>query len=56
MTKLLDLYKVWKKLQKNANKIKDVFNEREMDFQNELDIIFDIAHTDAMKKIENRGG
>lgn len=50
--KLMDLYHVWRDLQKNAKKIRHVFKQREYDFKNTLDNLFDIAHAEALKKIK----
>lgn len=52
--KLLNLYQVWKQLQKNANKKGKIFKEREEEFKQKLENLFDIAHADAFKimKIE----
>lgn len=50
--KLMDLYKVWRELQKNKNKTQDSHRRREENFQLELDNLFDIAHADALQKIK----
>lgn len=50
----MDLYEVWRQLQKNCKKTQDIYKRREEDFQNDLDNLFDIAHANAleMMKIE----
>lgn len=50
--KLMNLYNVWRDLQKNSKKNKDVFKQRENQFKNNLDNIFDIAHADALQIIK----
>lgn len=50
--KLVDLYKVWKNLQKNANKTQEVFELRRQEFVKNLNNLFDIAHADAMQLIK----
>lgn len=51
--KLTDLYKKWRKLQKNAGKF---FNkEKEEAFSRGLDNLFDIAHGDVMNMVDEKG-
>lgn len=50
--KLVDLYQVWRELQKNCKKIQDVHRRREENFRLELDNLFDIAHADALERIK----
>lgn len=50
--KLVTLYQVWRDLQKNANKTKDVFEQRRQEFVTNLDNLFDIAHADALQLIK----
>ncbi|CAH0560540.1 unnamed protein product [Brassicogethes aeneus] len=50
--KLVFLYQVWRDLQKNCKKPQEVYIKREQDFQNELDNLFDVAHAEALNKIE----
>lgn len=50
--KLVDLYQVWRELQKNCKKPQDVYKRREEDFQMNLDNLFDIAHADALERIK----
>lgn len=50
--KLVDLYQVWRELQKNCKKTQDVYKRREENFQIDLDNLFDIAHADALTRIK----
>lgn len=50
--KLVNLYQVWRDLQKNAQKTQDVFKQRRQEFVNDLDNLFDIAHVDALQLIK----
>ena len=50
--KLVNLYQVWRNLQKNAQKTEDVFNQRRQEFVNNLYNLFDIAHVDVVKLIK----
>ncbi|GBO02496.1 hypothetical protein AVEN_201930-1 [Araneus ventricosus] len=54
MRKLVNVYQVWRDLQKNARKLQDVFKRRQQEFVSNLDNFFDIAHADALQlmKIE----
>lgn len=47
--KLVNLYQVWRELQKNAQKTQNVFEQRRQEFVNNLDNLFDIAHADALQ-------
>jgi hypothetical protein len=47
--KLVNMYQVWRDLQKNAKKLQDVFKRRREEFVSNLDNLFDIAHADALK-------
>lgn len=49
--KLVALYKVWRNLQKDANKTQDVFEQRRQEFIN-INNLFDIAHADALQLIK----
>lgn len=53
--KLVDLYQVWRGLQKNANKTQNVFKQRQQAFTDNLDNLFDIAHADALQLIKIEG-
>lgn len=50
--KLVNLYQVWRDLQKNAKKSQEVFEQRRREFLSELNNLFDIAHADALKLIK----
>ena len=50
--KLVDLYQVWRELQKNCKKTQDVYKRREEAFQNNLDNLFDVAHADAFERMK----
>lgn len=50
--KLVDLYHVWRELQKNCKKTQDVYKHREEKFQKDLDNLFDIAHAEALQRIK----
>lgn len=50
--KLLNLYQIWRDLQKNAKKTQDVFKQRRQEFVTNLDNLFDIAHADALNLIK----
>lgn len=50
--KLIDLYHVWRDLQKNCKKTQDTFKNRENNFKIELDNLFDIAHADAFERMK----
>ncbi|KAL1498419.1 hypothetical protein ABEB36_009225 [Hypothenemus hampei] len=54
VNKLVELYRFWRTLQKNANKTEDTFKLREENFKNNLDNLFDIAHADALKKMRKQ--
>lgn len=49
--KLVDLYLIWRELQKNCKKAKETYKSREKCFENALDNLFDIAHADALGKM-----
>ncbi|GBM39811.1 hypothetical protein AVEN_45775-1 [Araneus ventricosus] len=51
---LVNVYHVWRDLQKISKKLQDVFNRRQQESVNNLDNLFDIAHADALQlmKIE----
>ncbi|GBN72951.1 hypothetical protein AVEN_210862-1 [Araneus ventricosus] len=51
MRKLVNVYQVWRDLQKNAKKLQDVFKRRQQEFVSNL---FDVVHADALQlmKIE----
>ena len=50
--KLVDLYHVWRDLQKNCKKTQDFHRRREEEFQQDLDNLFDVAHANAPEKIK----
>lgn len=50
--KLVDLYHVWRELQKNCKKTQVTFKNRENIFVKELDNLFDIAHADAFDRMK----
>lgn len=50
--KLNDLYIEWRALQKNSQKSNDIFKRRELEFKNNLDNLFDIAHANALETIK----
>lgn len=50
--KLVDLYHVWRELQKNCKKTQDTFKNRENCFKINLDNLFDIAHADAFERMK----
>ncbi|GBM75769.1 hypothetical protein AVEN_7009-1 [Araneus ventricosus] len=56
MRKLVNVYQVWRDLQKNAKKLQDVFKRRQQEFVSNSDNLFGIAHADALQlmKIEDR--
>lgn len=47
--KLVTLYQIWRDLHKNANSHKGVFAQHRQEFVTQLDILFDIAHADALQ-------
>lgn len=49
--KLIKLYNEWRDLQKNRTRIKELFRQREKDFEDELENLFDIAHQNAFELI-----
>lgn len=49
---LVDLYQVWRDLQKNSLKSNEIHKRREQNFQSDLDNLFDIAHADALQIIK----
>ncbi|GBN22038.1 hypothetical protein AVEN_186075-1 [Araneus ventricosus] len=55
--KLVNVYQIWRDLQKNAKKLQDVFKRRQQEFVSNLDNLLHIAHTDALQlmKIEEDG-
>ncbi|GBP50098.1 Uridine phosphorylase 2 [Eumeta japonica] len=50
--KLVDLYHVWRELQKNCKKTQVTFKNRENNFVKDLDNLFDIAHADAFDRMK----
>lgn len=50
--KLVDLYHVWRELQKNCKKTQLTFKNRENNFVEDLDNLFDIAHADAFDRMK----
>lgn len=50
--KLVNLYQVWRDLQKNAKKTQEVFEQRRREFLADLNNLFDIAHADALQLIK----
>lgn len=50
--KLVNLYQVWRELQKNAKKTQEVFEQRRQEFVSNLNNLFDIAHADALQLIK----
>lgn len=50
--KLVDLYHVWRDLQKNSTKTQDVYKDRENAFEKDLENLFDIAHANALEKMK----
>ena len=50
--KLIDLYHVWRELQKNCKKTQITFKSRENNFIINLDNLFDIAHADAFERMK----
>lgn len=56
MKKLVDLYHVWRELQKNCKKIQVTFKNRENNFVKDLDNLFDIAHADAFDRMKIEEG
>lgn len=50
--KLVDLYHVWRELQKNCKKTQITFKSRENNFKINLDNLFDIAHADAFERMK----
>ena len=52
MKKLVDLYHVWRELQKNSKKTQETFKNRENNFVKDLDSLFVIAHADAFDKMK----
>lgn len=50
--KLLDMYEVWRNLQKSSKKVGEVFRQKEAEFIANFDNLFDIAHSDALKIIK----
>jgi len=50
--KLVDLYDVWRELQKNCKKTQVTFRNREKNFEIDLDNLFDIAHADALERMK----
>ncbi|GBP74674.1 hypothetical protein EVAR_58940_1 [Eumeta japonica] len=52
VTKLFDLYHVWRELQKNCKKTQVTFKNRENNFVKDLDNLFVIAHVDAFDRMK----
>lgn len=50
--KLVALFQDWRKLQKDANKTQDVFEQRRQEFVTNIKKLFDIAHADALQLIK----
>ena len=50
--KLIKLYNEWRSLQKNSTKVGESYRLKEYDFKNKLNLLFDIAHSDALKLIK----
>jgi len=50
--KLIKLYNEWRSLQKNSTKVDESYRLKENDFKNKLNLLFDIAHSDALKLIK----
>lgn len=50
--KLVELYHVWRDLQKNCKKTPIIYRTREKDFEGQLDNLFDIAHANALENIK----
>lgn len=50
--KLVDLYHIWRELQKNCKKTQVTFRSRENNFKIDLDNLFDIAHADALERMK----
>ncbi|GBP41266.1 hypothetical protein EVAR_32992_1 [Eumeta japonica] len=50
--KLVELYHVWRELQKNCKKTQVTFKNRENNFVKDLDNLFDIAHADAFDRMK----
>lgn len=50
--KLVDLYHIWRKLQKNSTKSQEIHKRRAEKFQMDLDNLFDIAHVDALERMK----
>jgi adenylate/nucleoside-diphosphate kinase len=46
------LYDEWRNLQKNAQKVGESYRFKENDLEKKLDLLFDIAHSDALKLIK----
>lgn len=47
--KLLNLYEEWRKVQKNSKKVGEVFKQKEAEFIANVDNLFNVAHSDALK-------
>lgn len=50
--KLVDLYHIWRELQKNSTKSQEIHKRRAEKFQMDLDNLFDIAHVDALERMK----
>ncbi|KAE9527869.1 hypothetical protein AGLY_012693 [Aphis glycines] len=49
---LINSYNEWRSLQKNSTKVGESYRLKEYDFKNKLNLLFDIAHSDALKFIK----
>ncbi|KAL4148952.1 hypothetical protein QTP88_003082 [Uroleucon formosanum] len=50
--KLINLYNEWRNLQKKSKKVGESYRLKENDFKNKSNLLFDIAHSDALKLIK----
>ena len=46
--KLINLYNEWRSLQKNSTKVGELYRLKENEFKNKLNLLYDIAHSDAL--------
>lgn len=49
--KLLSLYEEWKDLKKNKSRVSEIHKKRRVQWEDSLDDLFDIAHSDALELI-----
>ena len=48
----MDLYHIWRELQKNSTNSQDIHRRRSEKFQVDFDYLFDIAHADDLERMK----